>query len=211
MNSKKIKTIIVVSSVVISVFSSVGIIKNVSYFNRLNREKTAITKLAVSKKSAYEKYKEEVNKKFYLDANNSNNKLVQQVSAHNSSYIIMDNLSKEFFKTYLTWSNSEDYNSRANKLGNVADSSLLDNKTIFDNGKDSTGGDYIKSLDLQSAFVDSEVSLIDNQSGIVKVTYNSWYGKKSNSGETTQYYLVSFDRDNQKINNITAVYISEKG
>ena len=89
MNSKKIKTIIVVSSVVISVFSSVGIIKNVSYFNRLNREKTAITKLAVSKKSAYEKYKEEVNKKFYLDANNSNNKLVQQVSAHNSSYIIM--------------------------------------------------------------------------------------------------------------------------
>lgn len=214
MNIKKtnrVKTIISLTSVIIVVISSVNIVRNVSYFDSLKKEQTATMKKAVSVKKSYEKHKEEVNKKFYSDSVNSANQLVQQVSTHNNSYIIMDNLSKDFFNVYFTWNNSSDYTDRESKLSNIADGSLLEDKKIFDNGKDATGGDYIKSLNLHSEFLNSDVSLIDSQSGIVKVVYKSWYGKQSKSGETAQYYLVDFDRDSTKIKKINSIYISEKG
>lgn len=210
MSKKKIQILIGVIATGIIVVSSINIVGNVLRYNELKREEVRLSKKATEAKKEYDDQKKEVEEKIYATANDSDNELVKEIANHNNSYRIMENLSGSFFEGFFTWKDSKEYQNRKNKLKNIADSSLLENKDIFDEAKDSTGGDYIKALGLQSEFISSEVSLVDNQTAIVKVVYKSWYDKKSKSGEGVRYYQVNFDRENQKISDLKLVFSSEK-
>lgn len=210
MKKNKIQLFVGIIVVVIIIVSSINIVKNVLNYNDLKQEEISVSEKASSAKKRYVKHKKEIEEQVYATENESENELVKEVAVHNNSYMIMQNLSSSFFEEFFTWKDSEEYQERKNKLKNIADNSLLENKKIFDEGKDSTGGDYIKALGLQSEFISSEVSLIDNQTAIVKVIYKSWYDKKSDSGEGIRYYQVDFDRENQKIKDLKLVFSSEK-
>lgn len=209
MSKKTIKIIQLVVGVIallVILISAVNITKNVSKFNDLKQEEKQKSKKVKTAQKEYERYKNQVVKQTYAKETTNDNKLVKNVAVHNSTYNIMNNLSKKFFSEYFTWSNSKEYENRQDKLESVADRSLLDDEKLFDDAQDNLGGDYIKSLDIQSEYQDSAVSVIDNHTGLVRVDHKSWFDSKSKSSSGTRYYEVNFNRDSQKIKGIKLVF-----
>lgn len=203
---KYIRIFIGIIAILTIAISSFNIARNVTQYNDLKKEEQIISKKAQQAKKDYDAYKKETEKELYSGESNNENQLVQEIATHNNSQEIMDNLSNAFFKVFFTWENSQEYQERKEKLRSIADNDLLENKDIFDSGKDTTGGDYIKALGVQSQFDGSEINLIDNQTGIAKVMYRSWYDEKSKSGEGIRYYQIDFDRENQKIKNLKLIF-----
>lgn len=208
---KLIKTVICVVSLLVCLLGIYNISKNVKEYRSLNHEKGNLESQVIAAKEEFEEHKKAVQEIAYEEAKESDNEEVKQVAVHNNSYLIMNNLSQSFFKEYFTWNDSKTYRERAEKVSSVATKEIRDNKEIFDDGKDSLGGDYVKITGVKSEFINATAYPVDDKNSLVRVTYRSWFNDaKSRSADATRYYYVTFNRDNQKISNLELVFSSEK-
>ncbi|MGK3595424.1 hypothetical protein ACSLPC_27870 [Escherichia coli] len=114
---------------------------------------------------------------------------------------------KSFFGKYYTWTDGESYRKRASNLGELITDDLKNNKKIFDEGKDTFGGDYINISGLKSEFRSVSTNIVNDIEdenkliGLVKVEFENWYfDKKSEAAIAFKYYLVSYDKKGQNIN-----------
>lgn len=200
-----IQLIVLATSLILIILSAWNVRQNISKYQGLKSESKVASQRVESIKKDYLKSQKQLEEKINLQVN-SDNELVREIANHNNNYSIMTSLSTEFFKVYFTWTDINSYQNRPNELKNIISDSLFNNKSIFDDGKDNTGGDYIKALGLKSDFESSEVSVIDDESAIVKVQYEGGQDSKDAKSTSTRFYLVNYDISNQKIENIKAIF-----
>lgn len=159
-------------------------------------------------RTKFYKYKQNIERQAILDAPQSTNEYIRAVGVSHEQYSNANNLVSSFLKVYLTWNNSKEYQERSSKLLNLITPELATNKTVFDNGKDTTGGNYIKSLGLKSIYLSSKsqtTTETDNDNLIVltKATQKSWYGSDvSKSGDNESYYKFTINTKENKITDL---------
>lgn len=165
-------------------------------------------KLARSKQKSFDKYKAKVDNQAITQATSSTNDLVKAVGVSHEQYFVANDLISNFLKVYLTWNNSKEYQARSKKLSPYITQELADNKTVFDNGKDTTGGNYIKSLQLKSTYLSSKTQTTtegdgDNLVVLTRVNQKSWYGNDvDKSGNAEGYYKFTINTKDKKISNL---------
>lgn len=197
-------------SLLVCLLGIYNISNNVKEYRNLNHEKEDLEKQVAAAKKEFDEYKIHIQEAAYEEAKESESEEAKEVAAHNNSYLIMNNLSQSFFKSFFTWNDSETYRERADKVGSIATKEILNNKEIFDDGKDSLGGDYVKNTGIKSEFINAAAYPEDDNNSLVQVSYTSWFNDdKSHSSDSTRYYYVTFNRDNQKITNLELVFSSE--
>lgn len=205
-----IKIVICIASLILCILGIYGITNNVKEYKTLEVKKENLEKKASEAKKEFDEYKKDVQKKAYEEAQEGDSQEAKEVGEHNSSSLVMNNLSNGFFKVYFTWDDTETYKKRADKASDLATKDVIDNKDIFDDGKDNLGGDYIKTTGVKSEFINAEAYPSDDSHSLVKVNYKSWFNdKKDASEDSTRYYYVSFDRDKNKITNLELVFSSD--
>jgi|SRR5690625_804069 len=206
---KSAKIAICIVSFLVCAIGIYSISKNLKEYRNLDREQEVLEKQASAAKEEFDEYKQHVQEKAYEEAKEGDSEEAGEVATHNSSSLIMSNLSESFFKGYFTWNDGETYRDRADKVSSIATKEIVNNEELFDDGKDSLGGDYVETRGIKSEFVDAEAYPEDDNNSLVKVTYTSWFhDEKSKSSESTRYYYVTFNRDNQKITNLELVFSS---
>lgn len=196
--------------------TSFGISKNIKTRTSIVRQERASSQQLKDSKAAYLQKKNIVNKAVINQSLNSNNDVLKSVAEQNVNNKTINQVAKRFFTTYYTWSDYKSYMDRANKLQNIITPELKNNKSIFDDGKDSTGGNYLKNTGIQSEF-DSSVAYLSQSSdstaqALVKVVNTSWYaGQRNNSGQSTRYYDLTYNLKNHKISDLKQVLIQKDG
>lgn len=202
-----IKITICVVSVLVCILGIYNILKNASEYGSLIKEKERLEGQAVAAKEEYEEHQNTVMGDAYTEAKDGDNAEAKEVAAHNESYLIMSTISEAFFKEFYTWNDSESYLQRADNVSSVATEEIRNNASIFDDGTDSLGGNYIEITGVKSEYVNSKAYPVDNKNSIVQVTHKSWFNDDKNaSGNSTRYYYVTFDRENQMITNLEQVF-----
>lgn len=187
-----------------------GIASDMKEYKSLGYKKENLEKQATAAKKEFEEYKQGVQKQAYEEAKDGDSEEAKEVAEHNSSSLIMNNLSKGFFKIYFTWDDSETYKKRADKVSDIATKEIINNKSIFDDGKDDLGGDYVKTTGVKSEFIKAEAYPTDTRHSLVQVTYKSWFNdEKNNSADSMRYYYVTFNRDSNKITDLELVFSSD--
>lgn len=211
MNKEKIIKIAICSlSLLVCFLGIYNISNNVKEYRSLGQEKEKLEQKAITAKKEFEEYKKDIEKIAYEEAKEGDNEEAKNVAEHNSSSLIMNNLSQGFFKIYFTWSDSETYRERADSASDFATKDVTNNKEIFDDGKDTTGGDYVKTTGVKSEYINATAYPSDENKSLVQVTYKSWFNdNKKHSADSTRYYSVTFDRDEQKITDLELVFSSE--
>lgn len=205
-----IKITICVVSILVCSLGIYNISKNASEYGSLVKEKERLEGQAVAAKEEYEEHQKTVLENAYTEAKDGENAEAKEVATHNESYLIMSTISEAFFKEFYTWNDSESYLQRADNVSSVATEEIRNNESIFDDGTDSLGGNYIEITGVKSQFVNSEAYPVDGKSSVVRVTHKSWFNDDKNiSGNSTRYYYVTFDRENQMITNLEQVFSSE--
>lgn len=205
-----IKVAICCVSLLLCISGIYGISSDMKDYKNLGYKKESLEKQATAAKKEFEEYKEGVQKKAYEEAKDGDSKEAKEVAEHNSSSLIMNNLSQGFFKIYFTWDDSETYKKRADNVSDLATKEIINNKDIFDDGKDDLGGDYVKTTGVKSEFVKAEAYPADDKHSLVQVTYKSWFNdEKKYSADSTRYYYVTFNRDSNKITDLELVFSSD--
>lgn len=205
-----IKIVICCASLILCFLGVYGITNNVKEYEALEVKKENLEKKASAAKKEFDEYKKDVQKIAYEEAQEGDSQEAKQVGEHNSSSLVMNNLSNGFFKVYFTWDDTETYKKRADKASDLATKDVINNKDIFDDGKDNLGGDYIKTTGVKSEFINAEAYPSDDSHSLVQVNYKSWFDdKKDSSSDSTRYYYVSFDRDSNKITDLELVFSSD--
>ena len=129
----------------------------------------------------------------------------QQVTALNRSKPIVT----KFFSVYTSFKNGKEYRSRASRCINFASNSLLQDHTIFDDGKDVSGGDYVTNSNLHSSFVDIQLTngVLNNSvlPILAKVVTTSWQDK-ADVATNTDYYQLTYDMNTNKITSLQKIY-----
>lgn len=110
----------------------------------------------------------------------------------------------KFFDVLLTYDDQKSWLSRKNKAKKYATSDVLKNKKFFNDGLDSTGHSIIEAKGLNSTFISSQTYLtgVNDQQitdGIAKVVYLSRLNDSDSSGETTDYYQLKYDLNQNKL------------
>ncbi len=206
-----IKVVICSISVLVIGVSIYFITKQTNEYKELKQEKKELEQQVEAAKKAYNKRRNQIQEKFYAEDHTNSPEIVRGLASYNNSYVIMNDLANRFFKTYFTWQTSEDYIARSSKLTSVATNSLLRNQKIFDNGKDSLGGDYVENTGVKSEFTGVNTFMENKDSALVEVNYSSWFNDERNSAaHSKRYYYVRIKSDEQKINNLNLVFSSEK-
>lgn len=192
-------------------------VATISIFN-IYQERVALSK-EINKNSAilktvrieYKNKEEKINKEAFLKAQNSTNHALNTVAQQNINYEKVSKISKQFFRVYYHWRDSKDFQSRAEKLENIITPALKQDKKIFGEVKDSTGGNFIDNAGYQSDYESSQSYLTQNQGSkvqaLVKVTNTGWTKDQKNAiGTSTHYYDLTYDLTTNKISNIKLVF-----
>lgn len=180
--------------------------QRVALTREVNKSDTELKALKAKYADKYTK----VNHEATLKAKKSSNPALRTVANQNINYEKVNSVATKFFNIYYTFSDTKEYLARANKLKDIITPSIKNDKEIFDNGKDSTGGDYIKSTGLQSEFDTAEAYLSQSSNtkaqALVKVTNTAWTSSRSNSGSIIHYYDLTYDTTTQKISSLKLVF-----
>lgn len=207
---KLIKAIICCASLFLCFFSVYGISNNAKEYKSLVYKKESLENQATVAKEEFEEHKIDVQKNAYEEAKDGGSKEAKEVAEHNSSSLIMNSLSNGFFEIYFTWDDTDTYKKRADHASDLATKDVLNNKDIFDDGKDNLGGDYVKITGVKSEFINAEAYPSDDSHSLVLVNYKSWFNdEKKNSADSIRYYYVTFNRDSNKITDLELVFASD--
>lgn len=207
----KICTAIISLSVLVIGFSSAETVANMHNLASLKTEVRGLDKQVAKSKKDYSAKKERVTNQAMAQALNSKDPALNTVAKQNSNYAKVTEASTEFFKTYYTWNNSEQYHNRANVLGNLITPEIRNDKKVFDEGQDSTGKDnLVKGSGLQSKFDDVKAYLAQSDSStvsaLVKVKNKSWLkGYQDQYGTQVHYYELTYDLKTNKISSLKLV------
>lgn len=140
-------------------------------------------------------------RKAQLEVSTYPNKRVRDYYNDKADQMTSQRVVNKFFQTYLNWDDSQEYKSRVNRLGNIITLELSMDKTVFDDAKDSTGHDYIKTSGLQSEFVGAKVysCLRDSNDQLAVLTQVKQRSKRNNSSEgiSEGYYELAINSKNQ--------------
>lgn len=204
-----------VVSIALLSFSLVGMHNNFKGYDTAAKEAKISQNKADKAKADYMAKDQKVNNQAMRNALDSNDPILKSVATQNMNYTRVTNISNDFFKTYYAFSDTKSYLARKDKLSNLITPELANNKAIFDDGKDSTGGDYIKALGLQSELVKTSAYMTqskDNRAqALVKVVNRAWHkGQKENSALATHYYDLTLDTKSNKITSLKQV-LYQKG
>lgn len=212
MNKKNfVKVVICSISILVIAVSVYFIVKQTNDYKELKQAKKTAEIQNEKAKKAYHERREQIQQEFYAEDHTNAPKIVKGLADYNNSYVITNDLANRFFKTYFTWQNSEEYGARASKLTSVVTTSLLKNQNIFDNGKDSLGGDYVENTGVKSEFIGVNTFMENKDYALVEVDYSSWFNDERNSAaRSKRYYYVRIKSDEQKIDNLNLVFSSEK-
>lgn len=197
-------------SILVIGFSSAQTVANMHNLASLKTEVRGLDKQVAKSKKDYSAKKERVTNQAMAQALNSKDPALNTVAKQNSNYAKVTEASTEFFKTYYTWNNSEQYHNRANVLGNLITPEIRTDKKVFDEGKDSTGKDLIKGSGLQSQFDSEQAYLTQSDSStvsaLVKVKNKSWFkGNQDQYGTQVHYYELTYDLKTNKISSLKLV------
>ncbi|MBC2676281.1 hypothetical protein [Listeria booriae] len=207
MSKNRIMLVICVVAALISAIGLYTTAKQVSAYHKLEHEKKVATAAAVQADKTYEARKKKIQQQATDEAQKSNDPLIKAVADHNGAYGVMNTLASAFFKQYYTWKSAEEYRARPSHLENIATTGLLKNQALFDDGKDSTGGDYIANTGVQSSFQSASAYADTDVSAIVKVNFRSWFeDEKENAINATRYYSMQIDPTTQKIKQLNLVF-----
>lgn len=207
----KIKWSIVVVLLVVSGFSVYQRIKGVSEMNDLVQEQKKLTNELKETKEDFNAYKSQMEEQAFSEASSSDDEIIKSVGVHNGAYLIMNELSNEFFTGYFTWENGDEYRQRKELLKPITNEKIINDESLFDDGKDNMGGDYIDNTGLKSSIIDVKAFPENDDNAIVKVNYRSWFGdEESDAGEATKYYYLTFDRANYKVESMKIVFSSDE-
>lgn len=216
----KSKTLLTVLIVILSIFAianSLGTMHHIKQRSALlDTEKREAKALATTKLN-YQRHKERVETQTYNAAINSDDSVVKSVAVHNARYKALNHIAEKFFKVYYTWNNTKDYLERSEKLANIISPNLKTNKSIFDDGKDTTGHDYIKNTGIHGQFVSAIAYPEDDgtqnlQEALVEVKYQTWFNSNQNEAATaTKYYEITYDQSQQKLTNIQLILTTDLG
>lgn len=210
---QKLRPIVLISSVILLLVSIIGITciyrKRVELTKQVARSEMQV-RIA---KSKYRDKSEKVNEEANREAETSKNPALNSVARQNYNHKQIQEISNKFFAQYYTWSDYSEYKQRAKKLAKIITPNLANDKSVFDSGKDKTGGNYIQSLGLQSKF-DSAKGYLSQAKGnapkvqaLVKVTNESWYNdEKDAAGEATHYYDLTYNLNTNKISSLKLVF-----
>lgn len=177
----------------------------VNNIGALYEEKEQLVKEATQAKKDYDLYKKELQKKVYEESKEEpESENYQELLSHESDYEAANQIVNNTFSTLFTWNNSKEYHERADLLVGTLSYDLRRDKTIFSEGKDSVGGDYIKTSELKSKFIKSKVYIPTSKEGNLleikaEVTYRSWYGDDSNKKPAVHYYDMVLDQESDQI------------
>ncbi|EPM6858970.1 hypothetical protein ACTPGW_002596 [Enterococcus faecalis] len=207
----KAKLGLVVALLGLIAIGSINIYRNTIELKNLTEEKQQLKEDELKTRQNYQNKKEKMEVQALKEAKNNDNQLLKSLSENFSSYEIMNTLANEFFSGYFTWSDGDSYRGRKEKLKSITDESILNDEKLFDDGKDTTGDDYINTTGLKSEVSKIEAFPESEEKALVKVEYKSWFDdKKSDAGEGTKYFILEFDREKHKIKKLELVFSSEE-
>lgn len=161
-------------------------------------------------KTNYTKYKGKLNREYQKGAVRSPNAKVRSVANNDINLHIANQKANQFFDIFYTFSNQKDYRNRSDKLLNkkLITAEYAKDKSTFDDGKDTEGGDYIGSLKLSSRFIQAaafQSKTVRNQL-LTVVTFESWFGDKE-PATTNILYKVNYDGKNKQISHVEKVMV----
>lgn len=187
-----------------------NISNNVKEYQALGEEKEQIKQEAKEAKKEYDDYIEDVQEKAQEEADETGKTESSKVAKHNKAYRAMNNISENFFDYFFTWEDSETYQERSEKVKDIATKDVTEDESIFDDGTDNLGGDYVKTTGVQAEFENVEAFPIDDERALIAVTYKSWFDdEKTDSAQEMHYYYVTFNEDTNKIKNVESKFSPE--
>lgn len=202
---KYVKTCICLLSVFIVCITGYKVYESEKEYNRLINEQHILEGKVTNEKKEYSKKKQRVQEELYKYDEKSK-PLFTEIAQYNKNYQDMAKIVNVFFSKLYTWKSSEEYIDRKNNLKSVAEDNILQDTTIFDDGKDDLGGNYIKISGLQSELLSAEVYLTNEGEALVEVTFSSWFDKNKNKySEMTKYYLLSVNKESKKIRKLDII------
>lgn len=197
--------------VLICIVGGYSISKNVKEYKALGEERDQTVEEAKNAKKEYDEYREDVQREAHEEAEETGDEDSSKVAKHNKTYGAMNNISENFFDYFFTWEDSEEYKDRAEKAKDIATKNVTENERIFDDGKDSLGGDYIKTTGVKAEFENTEAFPVDDEHSLIAVTYSSWFDdKKTDSAMETKYYYVTFNEETNKIEDLEVKFSPDK-
>lgn len=210
-NYDSLKLPCLIIAIILLVASIIGITltyqKRVALLKEVTRSEM---KLKVSKSKYHEKEKE-VNEEAKKEAEISKNPAINTVAKQLNNSSQITKTANQFFDIYYTWSDYSEYMKRAKKASKIITTGLSKNKEIFDNGKDTTGGNIIQNEQLHSEFESAKAYLSQSHGStaraLVKVINSAWYGDgKANAGDSTHYYDLVYNLETNKISALKLVF-----
>jgi hypothetical protein len=161
-------------------------------------------------KTDYTNYKNRLNREYQKDAVRSPNAKVRSVAKNDTNVRIANQKVNQFFNVFYTFSSQKDYQNRSAKLLNkkLITAEFAKDKSTFDGGRDTEGGDYIGSLKLSSRFIQAaafQSKTVRNQL-LTVVTFESWFEDKQ-PATTNILYKVNYDGKTKKISHVEKVMV----
>ncbi|EKZ0201710.1 hypothetical protein AAK913_12030 [Enterococcus faecium] len=211
-NKTAIKVFILLLTITFSVVGALVVRSSIHNKSELEKQEVLLDKKLNVTKKEYTNHKKEVEESAYKEAISSDNPKIKDVAVYNSAFKLLNEVSERFFKEYFTWRSSEDYQKRADNLGDFISKELKENKKIFDDGRDTTGGDYISSMGVKSDFKDAKAFLQDNGNeniinALVLVEYESWFNdSKDASSIGEKYYNITYDKSLNQVTHLELVF-----
>ncbi|RBR68652.1 hypothetical protein EB46_02776, partial [Enterococcus faecalis] len=124
-----------------------------SEIQQLSKDNKVLAEKLVAEKKEYDKQKKKVQAELNQQMNVKGKPLFSKIMTLNHDYQKKEKLANDFFQNYYTWNNSQEYHNRKDKLKELTEKNILDDKNWFDEGKDDLGGDYIKISGIQSELI----------------------------------------------------------
>ncbi|WP_258079959.1 hypothetical protein [Enterococcus faecalis] len=178
-----------------------------SEIQQLSKDNKVLAEKLVAEKKEYDKQKKKVQAELNQQMNVKGKPLFSKIMTLNHDYQKKEKLANDFFQNYYTWNNSQEYHNRKDKLKELTEKNILDDKNWFDEGKDDLGGDYIKISGIQSELIRTTTYVTSTGQPFVEVEFSSWFDKnKANSSEKKKYYLLNVDETNNKINQLESIF-----
>lgn len=178
-----------------------------SEIQQLSKDNKVLAEKLVAEKKEYDKQKKKVKAELNQQINVKGKPLFSKIMTLNHDYQKKEKLANDFFQNYYTWKNSQEYHNRKDKLKELTEKNILDDKNWFDEGMDDLGGDYIKISGIQSELIKTTTYVTRTGQPFVEVEFSSWFDKnKANSSEKKKYYLLNVDETNKKINQLESIF-----
>lgn len=214
--SKKMVIILLPISLIITLFIGYTLYNQVENRTNLKNELNQTTKQLNNEKSKYNAREKAVNQEAMVEASKSDDPSLNTVSTQNADYQKVQKVSTQFFSQYYAWSDTKSYLDRVNKVSSIITPELAKDKSVFDDGKDTTGGDFIKATGVKSEFQSADaymtVDINEKVQALVKVTNLSWYNdNRQDAGTAVHYYDLTYDLKTNKISSLKMVINQKSG